>query len=362
MHPFSEIKKNFGFGMMRLPMNGEKVDLDAVCTMVDAFLERGFNYFDTAHPYLNGQSETAIRDCLAKRHKREDFILTNKLSGSIWEQSADIVPMLDKQLELCGVTYFDFYLMHALDAERHARYLSEGAYDIIQQQKALGKVRHMGISFHDSAEVLDKILTDRPDIEVVQLQLNYADWDDPRVQSRKCYEVCVKHRKPVLVMEPVKGGSLANLPEDAAALLPNGTPASYALRFAAGHENVFMVLSGMSNQPQMEDNLNTMSDFKPLNPQEEALLAQVKTIYQSRNRIPCTACRYCEEQCPAGIPIATIFAQVNQLHTKEGTPKVDYAKLEIRGDACLTCGKCVLACPQHLSVRELVAKSHQQLK
>lgn len=362
MHPFSEIKKNFGFGMMRLPMNGEKVDLDAVCAMVDSFLEQGFNYFDTAHPYLNGQSETAVRDCLAKRHKREDFILTNKLSGSFWEKGADIVPLLDKQLEQCGVTYFDFYLMHALNAARHARYMEEGAYDIVQQQKALGKVHHMGISFHDSADVLDKILTDRPDIEAVQLQINYADWDDPRVQSRKCYEVCVKHGKPVLVMEPVKGGSLANLPEDAAALLPQGTPASYALRFAAGHENVFMVLSGMSNQPQMEDNLNTMASFKPLNPQEEALLAQVKTIYQSRNRIPCTACRYCEEQCPAGIPISTIFAQVNQLHTKEGSPKEDYSKLDIQGDSCVTCGKCVLACPQHLNVRELVAKSHQQLK
>ena len=362
MHPFPEIKKNFGFGMKRLPMIGETVDEKTVCAMVDAFLSRGFNYFDTAHPYIKGQSETAIRDCLAARHSREEFVLTNKLSDGCWSTAADIVPLLEEQLRQCGVSYFDFYLMHAMNAKRHERYQQEGAYDIAQQQKALGRIRHVGISFHDSAEVLDKILTARPEIEVVQLQLNYADWDDAKVQSRLCYEVCVRHGKPVLVMEPVKGGSLANLPAEAAALLPDGSPASYAIRFAAGLENVCMVLSGMSTMEQMEDNLSFMEDFQPLSQQEQALVQQVKTIYQSRTRIPCTACRYCEEQCPAGIPISTVFAQINQLHAGEGNPKSDYAALETQADSCLGCGKCVLACPQHLNVRQLLEMSHSLLK
>lgn len=360
--PFPEMKKKLAFGMMRLPMLGEQVDEEQVCRMVDAFLERGFNYFDTASPYLGGLSERAVRSCLTSRHPRESFLLTNKLSSSLWERSEDIVPVLNRQLEACGVEYFDFYLMHAMNADRHRRYQAEGAYDIAQRMKAEGKIRHMGISFHDSAAVLDQILTDRPDIEVVQLQFNYADYDDPRVQSRMCYEVCRRHGKPVLVMEPVKGGSLANLPAEAAALLPGGSPASYAVRFAAGFEGVEMVLSGMSNLAQMEDNLSYMENFQPLTEQEHQLLEQVKPIYQGATRIPCTACRYCEERCPANIPIATIFAQINQLHKKEGTPREDYAALEVHGDACLKCGLCVSACPQHLQVCQLVEKAHQRLQ
>ena len=355
------MKKKLGFGMMRLPMNGEQVDYEQTCAMVDAFLARGFNYFDTATPYINGQSEVAIRECLASRYPRETFLLTNKLSPTIWEKGADIESVLDRQLKNCGVEYFDFYLMHAMNADRHRHYVAEGAYDIAQKLKAQGKIRHMGISFHDSAEALDMILTDRPDIEVVQLQFNYADFDDPRVQSRLCYEVCRKHGKPVLVMEPVKGGSLANLPAEAAALLPDGSPASYAVRFAAGFEGIEMVLSGMSDIHQMEDNLSYMEDFQPLTEKEHQLLEQVKPIFQSHTRIPCTACRYCEENCPAGIPISTIFAQINQLHKKEGAPKEDYAALEVKGDACLKCEVCVGACPQHLQVCQLVEKAHKRL-
>ncbi len=362
MHPFPEMKKKLAFGMMRLPKIGDEVDTAQVNAMVDAFLARGFNYFDTATPYIDGKSELAIRDCLARRHPRESFLLTDKLSDSLWTKGADIRPLLDRQLQNCGVEYFDFYLMHAMNAERHQRYLAEGAYDIVQQLKAEGKIRHMGISFHDSAAVLDKILTDRPEIEVVQLQFNYADYDDPKVQSRLCYEVCVKHGKPVLVMEPVKGGSLANLPAEAAALLPNGSPASYAVRFAAGFDNIVMVLSGMSDLAQMEDNLSYMEDFKPLTEEELALLEKVKPIYQSHTRIPCTACRYCEENCPAGVPISTIFAQVNGLHKQEGTPKADYAALKTRADACVGCDSCTVACPQHLQVRQLVAKADGILK
>ena len=358
---FPEMKKKLGFGMMRLPMLGEQVDKEQVCAMVDAFLARGFNYFDTATPYINGQSETAVRDCLAKRHPRESFLLTDKLSPNLWEKTEDLEPLLNRQLEACGVEYFDFYLMHAMNADRHRIYQERGAYDMAQKFKAQGKIRHMGISFHDSAAVLDQILTDRPDIEVVQIQFNYADMEDPRVQSRACWEVCRKHGKPLLIMEPVKGGSLANLPAEAAALLPDGSPASYAVRFAAGFEGVEMVLSGMSNTEQMEDNLSYMENFQPLTQQDHQRLEQVKPIYQSATRIPCTACRYCEEKCPAGIPIATMFAQINQLHKKEGTPKEDYAALEVQGDACLKCELCVAACPQHLQVCQLVEKAHERL-
>ena len=361
MRAFPEMKKKLGFGMMRLPMLGETIDYEQVKDMVDAFLARGFNYFDTATPYINGQSETAVRECLTKRHPRESFLLTDKLSGNLWEKKEDLEPLLERQLKNCGVEYFDFYLMHALNADRHRLYQERGAYDMARKFKEQGKIRHMGISFHDSAEVLDQILTDCPDIEVVQIQFNYADMEDPRVQSRACYEVCYKHGKPMLIMEPVKGGSLANLPAEAAALLPGGSPASYAVRFAAGFEGVEMVLSGMSNREQMEDNLSYMEDFRPLSQADHQLLEQVKPIYQSATRIPCTACRYCEEKCPAGIPICTMFAQINQLHKKEGTPKEDYAALEVQGDACLKCELCVAACPQHLQVCQLVEKAHQRL-
>lgn len=361
MYPFPEMKKKLAFGMMRLPMIDGEVDEKQVCAMVDAFLAAGFNYFDTATPYIEGKSERAIKTSLADRYPRTSFLLTNKLSANFWAHGEDIRPFVEKQLESCGVKYFDFYLMHAMNAERHRHYTDEKAYDIVQSLKKEGKIRHMGISFHDSAAVLDQILTDRPDIEVVQLQLNYVDWDDPKVQSRLCYEVCVKHGKPVLVMEPVKGGALADLPAEAAALLTGGSAASYAIRFAAGLENVAMVLSGMSSTEQMADNLSYMVDFRPLSREELARLEHVKPIYQGATTIPCTACRYCEEVCPAGIPISTVFAQVNALHRREGQPREDYAALEIKGDACVGCDGCTNACPQHLQVRRLVAKAHARL-
>lgn len=368
MQTFPQMKKKLGFGMMRLPKCGEDVDYAAVNAMVDEFLACGFNYFDTATPYIDGKSELAVKKCLAERHPRSSFLLTNKLSGNLWSVGADIRPLVERQLQSCGVDYFDFYLMHAMNAERHEHYLKEGAYDIVRELVAEGKIRHMGISFHDSADVLDRILTDRPDIEVVQLQFNYADYDDPRVQSRLCYEVCVKHDKSVLVMEPVKGGSLANLPAEAAALLPNGSPASYAVRFAAGFENIVMVLSGMSDMAQLKDNTAYMTDFRPLSEEDLRRLELVKPIYQSRNRIPCTACRYCEENCPVSMPISTIFALTNRLHKKdapavgETAPADDYAALSVHADDCLSCGNCTAACPQHLRVQTLLAQAHPLLQ
>lgn len=351
---FPEIKKNFGFGMMRLPMVGEEVDMQTTAKMVDAFLAAGFNYFDTAHPYIQGKSEQAVKQCLASRYPRDSFLLANKLSGTYFEEEKNIRPLLESQLEACGVEYFDFLLMHALSAERHEKYTKTHAYDIAQELKAEGKVRHVGFSFHDSAEVLDKILTDRPEMEFVQLQFNYVDYEDPKVQSWACYEVCRKHGKPVMVMEPVKGGSLVNLPQEAKAMLPDGSPASYAIRFAAGFEGIAVVLSGMSDMAQMEDNLSFMTDFKPLSEEEHQAIAKVRTLYQAQHKIPCTACRYCTDGCPAGIPIPDVFACMNQKRAGEGEPEKDYAAFENNASACVECGQCEQACPQHLHIRDLL--------
>ena len=350
---FPEIKKNFGFGLMRLPMEGDEVDYDQVCRMVDAFLEAGFNSFDTAHPYIQGMSEEAVKRCLAQRYPRSSFVLTDKLSGFCFEKEEDIRPLFEKQLRSCGVEYFDFYLHHAMNARRHQVYTDTRAYEIVKELKAEGKIHHIGMSFHDTADVLDRILSDRPEIEVVQLQLNYVDWDDPRVQSRACLEVCVKHGKAVLVMEPVKGGSLVNLPEKAAALMPK-SQASYALRFAAGQENVIMILSGMSDMAQVADNIATMTDFKPLSEDEMDIIDRVRTIYQGQHKIPCTACRYCTDGCPAGIPIPEVFACFNDKKQEKEGADAAFAAIEHGPDACLGCGQCEQVCPQKLHIRQLL--------
>lgn len=355
MNPyFPEIKKNFGFGCMRFPTVNDQVDIPAVTEMVDAFLAAGFNYFDTARPYHSGASEAVLRQCLTSRYPRDRFVLTDKLSPNFFEKEEDIVPLFEDQLKTCGVDYFDFYLFHANSAKRHEFFRSTRAYDIVQNLKRQGKIRHVGMSFHDSAEVLDRILTERPEIEVVQLQFNYVDYEDPRVQSRACYEVCRRHGKPVLVMEPVKGGSLVNLPPKALELIPSGSPASLAIRFAAGFEGIFMVLSGMSSMEQVRDNLSYMADFQPLSEEEMAVVDRVRTLYQAQHRIPCTACRYCTDGCPAGIAIPELFACLND--KREGKEDADarYAAFPVRADACLECGQCETACPQHLHIRELL--------
>ena len=351
---FPEIKKNFGFGCMRLPMAGDDIDLEAFAAMVDKFIAAGFNYFDTARPYHRGFSEKALKTCLTDRYERSAYLLADKLSDNFFETEADIRPLIEDQLKTCGVEYFDFYLMHAMSAGRHRKYLDTRAYDIAQELKAGGKLRHVGMSFHDSAEVLDQILTERPELEFVQLQFNYLDYNDPKVQSRLCYEVCRKHGKPVLVMEPVKGGTLVNLPQEALELLPDGSPASYAIRYAAGFEGIAVVLSGMSNMAQMEDNLSYMTDFKPLSEQEHAIIDKVRTLYQAQHKIPCTACRYCVDGCPAGIPIPEIFALQNAKLGGEAVDADAYGKFAATGADCLDCGQCESACPQNLHIRDLL--------
>ena len=350
---FPEIMKNFGFGMMRLPMVGDEVDIPQTTAMVDAFLAAGFNYFDTAHPYIRGKSELAIRTCLTERYPRDRYLLANKLSGGCIEKEADILPFFHSQLEACGVDYFDFYLLHAVSEKQDLHFTKTRAYEAARQLKEQGQVRHLGFSFHDSADFLDRFLTTHPEMEFVQIQFNYADYEDPKVESRKCYEVCRKHGKPVLIMEPVKGGSLVNLPGEALALM-SASPASYAIRYAAGFEGVVMVLSGMSDMAQVEDNLSFMTDFTPLSEQEHKVIDQVRTLYQAQHRIPCTACRYCTDGCPASVPIPEVFALLNRKHAGEGQPEQDYAALPVRADACIECGKCEAECPQHLHIRRLL--------
>ncbi|MDD6312569.1 MAG: aldo/keto reductase [Firmicutes bacterium] len=363
-----KIKKNFGFGCMRLPMKGDAVDTEEFSRMVDYFLESGFNYFDTAHGYLGGKSETALRECLTCRYPRESYILTNKLTGAFFEKQADILPFFQSQLEACGVDYFDFYLMHAQSAGVFEKFKSCRAYETALELKSQGKIRHFGISFHDRASVLDNILTEYPQIEAVQIQLNYLDWEDPAVESRKCYEVCRKHQKPVIVMEPCKGGNLVRLPEDAGAVLDSlqgGSPASYAIRFAAGHEGVMMVLSGVSDMQQMRDDLGFMSDFQPLNKREQAAVDKVCELIRTKHLIACTACRYCTDGCPMNISIPDLFACYNS-KTVFRDWNADYYYHSIhtvnngKASACIKCGKCEQACPQHLPIRELLAKTAEE--
>ena len=332
------IKKNLGFGFMRLPMQDGEVELAKTTQMVDAFLDAGFNYFDTAHGYLQGRSETALKACLTSRYPRERYVLTDKLTANFFKKEADIRPVFESQLAACR------------------------AYETAFALKAEGKIRHVGISFHDRPEVLEKILTEYPQVEVVQIQFNYADYDDPAIQSRRCYEVCRKFGKPVIVMEPVKGGTLVKLPEDAKAVLDDlhgGSPASYALRFAAGFEGMLMVLSGMSTLEQVQDNCSFMADFKPLNETELAAVKRVQEIFRSKHLIACTSCRYCTDGCPQHISIPDLFAVMNtkqlyhdwyadyyynDVHTGPGRKASD----------CLKCGKCEKVCPQHLPIRQLL--------
>ena len=351
------IKKNFGFGAMRLPMKGSEVDLDQTRQMVDTFLAEGFNYFDTAHGYIQGKSETALKACLTSRYPRDQYILTNKLTGGFFKSEEEIRPLFAQQLTACGVDYFDFYLMHAQNANEFQKFKACRAYETAFALKAEGKVRHVGISFHDTADVLEQILTEYPQIEVVQIQFNYVDYDDPAVQSRKCYEVCRKHNKPVLVMEPVKGGNLVNLPQDAMDVLNalhGGSAASYAIRFAAGFPGMMMVLSGMSSLEQMRDNLSYMKDFKPLNEAELAAVEKVQRIFL----IPCTACRYCTDGCPKHISIPDLFAVMNTKQQYHDWNANYYYGIHTatggRASDCIKCGKCEKACPQHLPIRKLL--------
>jgi len=358
---FKEIKNNFGLGCMRLPLNAEEtIDIEQTKQMVDLFLEKGFNYFDTAHGYHKEESEVAVKKALTSRYPREKYILTNKLTGSYFNSQEEIRPLFEKQLEACGVEYFDFYLMHAQNKAVFEKFKSCKAYETSLELKAEGKFKHFGISFHDKAAVLDEILCEYPQIEVVQLQFNYLDYDDVAVESRKCYEVCVKHKKPVIVMEPIRGGNLIKLPDDAEEVVQKYgiSKAELAIRFAAGFENIMMVLSGMHCLQDLEENISFMADFKPLSEEEMQLTKTLADIIHSKRLISCTGCRYCVAGCPMNIAIPNLLNGMNFNSMFKNWQAEPYYKMHTNGKGkasdCIECGQCEDICPQQLPIRSLL--------
>lgn len=361
-----------GFGLMRLPKNPDgTMDIPQICEMADRFIAAGGTYFDTAFVYDGGDSEAAFKTAVAERYPREAYTLATKLHatiGAVDEKSAK--QEFTTSLERTGAGFFDYYLLHAMQRSMYRKYEDYGLWDFVKEQKAKGLIRHWGFSFHADPDLLEELLDAHPDAEFVQLQINYADWDNPGVASRRNWEICKARNKPVIIMEPVKGGILADpIPGVRAVFDAEGSGASYAswaLRFAAGLDNVHAVLSGMSNLAQMEDNLKTMKDFRPLDEREMGLIARAQQALDAHKSIPCTACRYCAKGCPQNIPIPEIFNVVNR---REGSPEFrtlrEYTIVtQGRGKAsdCIACGQCEAACPQGLEIISLLKKCRAELE
>jgi len=352
-----------GFGFLRLPHMDPRdptdVDLETTKQMVDLFLQRGFRYFDTAYTYLNGKSEEALRLSLVQRYSRQDFMIADKLPCSALRSGKKSEDIFAEQLVRCGVDYFDVYLLHGLDGEDAAFAEEQGCFEFLKELKQAGKVKFIGFSFHDTADILDDLLSRHPEVDVVQIQLNYLDWENEIIQSRACWEVCCRHGKPVIVMEPVKGGTLANIPEEAENLLCGEAPAHRAIRFAASQEGVALVLSGMSTLVQVEENTSFMSSFKPLTEEETQVLKSIAEIIREAVAIPCTGCSYCTEGCPEGIPIPQYFALYNERKrdgwqvNAEDRYRVLLQKFTPAG-ACISCGSCQQNCPQKLQISQLL--------
>lgn len=331
--------------------------------MVDTFMAKGFTYFDTAYVYINGKSEVAAREAIVKRYPRDSFTLATKLP--LWdniETEADMQRIFDESMERAGVEYFDYYLLHSMDKAKFEKADRIGAWDFLFKMKAQGKIKHCGFSFHDSAEVLDEALTKHPEAEFVQLQLNYIDWENDNVQSRKCYEVAVKHNKPIIVMEPVKGGSLAGMNNEIQGIMKAQNPdlsiPSWAVRFCAGLDNILTVLSGMSTKAQLDDNVSYMEHFEPLSDKEHEVLKTVVEKLNAIPTIPCTGCRYCVDDCPMQIHIPDIFRAVNhqkQFGSEDNVDRSGYKSATREGgkaSECLHCGSCEAHCPQHIHIIE----------
>lgn len=351
-----------GFGLMRLPMIDGEVDIEQTKQMVDMFLNAGFTYFDTAYGYLDGKSEKAVKTALVERHPRESFQLATKLPAWAGTKNAEEArQMFYTSLERTGAGYFDFYLLHNLGDTRTKAFDDYEIWDFVAELKRQGLVKHVGFSMHDSPEALEKVLQAHPEMEFVQLQINYADWDSSSVRARECYEMARKYGKPVIIMEPVKGGSLANLPESVSRVFekanPDVTLSSWALRFAASLEGLVTVLSGMSNIEQMQDNLSTMQNFKPLSADEHKVIDAAMDALNAIERIPCTQCGYCTKDCPQHINIPGIFGAMNNalVYGNETGAQGNYNFATREGGKasdCLACGQCEAACPQHIDIIE----------
>lgn len=356
--------KKLGFGLMRLPLTDANdkgsIDIEALKEMVDTFMEQGFTYFDTAWMYCAFKSENAVKEALSDRYPRDRYTLTTKLHASYLKTKEDRDRIFEEQRQKTGVDYFDYYLIHAIDQELYSIYNEMDCFNWLIEKKKQGFVKHIGFSYHDSAEFLDQVLTEHPEMEFVQLQMNYLDWESAEVQSRKCYEVASKHGKPVIVMEPVKGGTLADVPaevrESFAAYHPDLSVPSWAIRFVASLDNVAMVLSGMSNMEQLMDNISYMKEFVPMNAEETELVHKAAEMIKDSIAIPCTGCSYCTEGCPMQIAIPDLSRVYNKSKRGEITDveaNEEYRQLtESGGKAreCLACGQCQVACPQHLEI------------
>lgn len=359
-------KNKLGFGFMRLPLKDPQdqtsIDYNELNKMVDTFLERGFTYFDTAWMYMGYESENALRKSLVERHPRDKFTVASKLPIGMLKSAEQQEEIFNKQLEKTGLDYFDYYLVHNVNANTIGNARKYDSFKFVADKKKEGKIKHIGFSFHDSPELLEEVLKEHPEVEFVQLQINYIDWDNPSIQSRKCYEVAQKYNKPVIVMEPVKGGSLALVPEKVETIFKNAEPnmsvASWAIRYAASLDGVMMVLSGMSNREQVEDNTSYMQNFKPMTQQElKVVETAVKTLHDEIT-IPCTACKYCVEACPMKIAIPDYFALYNAEKQERGDKPFNaqamyYANLtKTHGKAsqCLGCKLCEKNCPQHIEI------------
>ncbi len=361
-----------GFGMMRLPEKDGKIDIGHVCRMVDQYMQAGMNYFDTAYVYHGGHSEEAVREAIAKRYPRESFMVATKLPAWCMKAPEDRDRIFNEQLERCGLDYFDFYLLHSIeDGGNGETYEKLDCFSWGLQKKAEGKIRHFGFSFHGSPEYLEQVLDAHPEVEFVQIQLNYADWENPVVRSGKLYKILHSRNIPMIIMEPVKGGTLASLrpelEEMYRAVRPDASVASWALRFVGSLPGVMTILSGMSTEEQMNDNIGTFARFEPLSDEEKDLVGKVRSIMLNVPQIGCTSCRYCTPGCPMNISIPDVFRAINtmNLYGDVFRPKAFYGGVigqgHGRASECIACGQCEGVCPQHLPIIELLKEASEKL-